>query len=170
MNDNAFYDEFTEDNLIKELQGERLYIEPSPLPDENTELSGMEGTHHSPELDTETADNPIQLKSSELATLLVSLVDVGGAVALGFLAKTKDRTKYRLDEDETRTLENAMKTYLDTTNVKMSPKMLLVSSIAVIYGPRALEAVAERRTASETPHREEKKTSDNHSNHTEDKE
>lgn len=169
MNDTNFYDEFTEKKLLDELQSERLYIEPTPLPEEERDYSEIEEESNSSMTELEPDNNPLNLRSKELATLLVSLVDVGGAVALGFLSKTKERVKYRLDDDEIRTLENAMKTYLDSTNVKMSPKTLLISSLAVIYGPRAIDAVAERRIANDITHNDKEKEYDKPEEKTEDK-
>lgn len=134
------------DELMDELSGPKLeqappstVLEPeeeAPITDEVTDID---------EVDEEEEENIITDLSS-LPELIVDVINVFASTVAAAYSGTANKDKYRLEEEEKRSLEKAWKIYLkNTPNIKMKPSTMLVVTTAIIYLPKAVMAFQERK-------------------------
>lgn len=134
------------DELMDELSGPKLeqappstVLEPeeeAPITDEVTDID---------EVDEEEEENIITDLSS-LPELIVDVINVFASTVAAAYSGTANKDKYRLEEEEKRSLEKAWKIYLkNTPDIKMKPSTMLVVTTAIIYLPKAIMAFQERK-------------------------
>lgn len=134
------------DELMDELSGPKLeqappstVLEPeeeAPITDEVTDID---------EVDEEEEENIITDLSS-LPELIVDVINVFASTVAAAYSGTANKDKYRLEEEEKRSLEKAWKIYLkNTPDIKMKPSTMLVVTTAIIYLPKAVMAFQERK-------------------------
>lgn len=70
------------------------------------------------------------------ATVIVNLIDIAIPILLMFVFKNIDKSDIKLEPDEKETLVDAFAQYLKTTSFTMSPGMVLITSLATIYGAK----------------------------------
>lgn len=70
------------------------------------------------------------------ATVIVNLIDILIPVLLMFVFKNIDKSDIKLEPDEKETLVDAFAQYLKTISFTMSPGMVLITSLATIYGAK----------------------------------
>jgi len=88
--------------------------------------------------------NMIKL-SEPTAEIVTSVINSLVPLLLVLLIKNSNSENYKLTPDEHQTLVNAWANYLKDSNVQVSPGILLIVSIASIYGAKITTAVAERK-------------------------
>lgn len=134
------------DELMDELSGPKLeqappstVLEPeeeAPITDEVTDID---------EVDEEEEENIITDLSS-LPELIVDIINVFASTVAAAYSGTANKDKYRLEEEEKRSLEKAWKIYLkNTPDIKMKPSTMLLLTTAIIYLPKAVMAFNERK-------------------------
>ena len=134
------------DELMDELSGPKLeqappstVLEPeeeAPITDEVTDID---------EVDEEEEENIITDLSS-LPELIVDVINVFASTVAAAYSGTENKDKYRLEDEEKRSLEKAWKIYLkNTPDIKMKPSTMLVVTTAIIYLPKAVMAFQERK-------------------------
>ena len=108
-----------------------------------------------PEKLTKTELNT-QLNMLELnrptAKIIVQLMDVLVPVVIVLLIKGADSEQLKLTSEETQTLTEAWALYLRYSNVQMSPGMVLLGTIGIIYGSKvviALQTAKENKKAEQ---------------------
>ena len=108
-----------------------------------------------PEKLTKTELNT-QLNMLELnrptAKIIVQLMDVLVPVVIVFVIKGADSEELKLTPEETQTLTEAWALYLRDSNVQMSPGMVLLGTIGIIYGSKvviALQTAKENKKAEQ---------------------
>lgn len=132
------------DELMDELSGPKLeqappstVLEPeeeAPITDEVTDID-----------DADEEDNIIN-DLSTLPELIVDVMDIFASTLAAAYSGSANKAKYRLEEDEKRSLEKAWKVYLQNTpDLKMKPSTMLVVTTAIIYLPKAIMAFQERK-------------------------
>lgn len=97
-----------------------------------------------PEKLTKTELNT-QLNMLELnkptAKIIVQLMDVLVPVVIVLIIKGADSEQLKLTSEETQTLTEAWALYLRDSNVQMSPGMVLLGTIGIIYGSKVVIAL-----------------------------
>lgn len=97
-----------------------------------------------PEKLTKTELNT-QLNMLELnkptAKIIVQLMDVLVPVIIVLIIKGADSEQLKLTSEETQTLTEAWALYLRDSNVQMSPGMVLLGTIGIIYGSKVVIAL-----------------------------
>jgi large-conductance mechanosensitive channel len=83
--------------------------------------------------------------SEPTAEIVTSVINSLVPLLLVLLIKNSNSENYKLTPDEHQTLVNAWANYLKDSNVQVSPGILLIVSIASIYGAKITTAVAERK-------------------------
>lgn len=146
----------TIEDLMKELGEEKLQQEPPKtvlLPEEEPTNEEVEEIF-SPLSDTGAEEKEEETKTNSeinlsdmqgLPDLIVSLMNflvVRLAVAY---TKTDDKEKYALDDDESQRLIKAWQVYLNNTEYKASPSSVLLMTTAIIFTPKIIMAVNERK-------------------------
>lgn len=108
-----------------------------------------------PEKLTKTELNT-QLNMLELnkptAKIIVQLMDVLVPVVIVLIIKGADSEELKLTPEETQTLTEAWALYLRDSNVQMSPGMVLLGTIGIIYGSKvviALQTAKENKKAEQ---------------------
>lgn len=108
-----------------------------------------------PEKLTKTELNT-QLNMLELnrptAKIIVQLMDVLVPVVIVLIIKSADSEQLKLTSEETQTLTEAWALYLRDSNVQMSPGMVLLGTIGIIYGSKvviALQTAKENKKAEQ---------------------
>lgn len=108
-----------------------------------------------PEKLTKTELNT-QLNMLELnkptAKIIVQLMDVLVPVVIVLIIKGADSEGLKLTPEETQTLTEAWALYLRDSNVQMSPGMVLLGTIGIIYGSKvviALQTAKENKKAEQ---------------------
>lgn len=139
------------ERLMNELQGDKLQQEP-PKTVLQPEIEEVE---EEPEfVEAESAepgynadDEQPNIKDvSGLPELIVGIIDIFGATIAEVWTKTEDKSKYRLQEDEKSELVSAWKMYLkNSPQVQVSPSTMLLLTTAIIYTPKAIMAINERK-------------------------
>ena len=139
------------ERLMNELQGDKLQQEP-PKTVLQPEIEEVE---EEPEfIEAESAESgydadeeqPNIKDVSGLPELIVGIIDIFGATIAEVWTKTEDKSKYRLQEDEKTELVNAWKMYLkNSPQVQVSPSTMLLLTTAIIYTPKAIMAINERK-------------------------
>lgn len=134
------------DELMDELSGPKLeqappstVLEPEetpPITDEVTDIDDAE----------ESEEENIITDLSSLPELIVDVINVFASTVAVAYSGTANKDKYRLEDEEKRSLEKAWKIYLkNTPDFKMKPSTMLVVTTAIIYLPKAIMAFQERK-------------------------
>lgn len=137
------------DDLMQELSGPKLEQQPpstvlepeeeAPITDELTDID---------EVDEE--EENIITDLSSLPELIVDVINVFASTVAAAYSGTANKDKYRLEEEEKKSLEKAWKIYLkNTPDFKMKPSTMLVVTTAIIYLPKAIMAFQERKELKE---------------------
>ena len=86
------------------------------------------------------------------AKIIVQLMDVLVPVVIVLIIKGADSEELKLTSEETQTLTEAWALYLRDSNVQMSPGMVLLGTIGIIYGSKvviALQTAKENKKAEQ---------------------
>lgn len=134
------------DELMDELSGPKLeqappstVLEPeeeAPITDELTDIDDAE----------DAEEENIITDLSSLPELIVDVINVFASTVAAAYSGTANKDKYRLEDEEKRSLEKAWKIYLkNTPDFKMKPSTMLAVTTAIIYLPKAIMAFQERK-------------------------
>lgn len=144
--------ELSLDDLKSELREDKLFqdppksvLEPEPeIPDEEVEKIFAPTDE---EIEEEEEESSLLLKDfDEFPEFIVQLIDVLASSLAEVWTKTDDRSKYELTNKEQQQLTTAWKMYLKTTKrFDMSPSGLLLMTTAIIYSPKIIMAMNERK-------------------------
>lgn len=101
--------------------------------------------------DFEQEDEEPNIKDlSGLPELIVGIIDIFAATIAEAWTKTDDKSKYRLQEDEKEELTKAWQLYLkNSPDVKISPSTMLLLTTVIIYAPKTIMAIGERKERKE---------------------
>lgn len=142
--------ELSLDDLKSELREDKLFqdppksvLEPEPeIPDEEVEkIFAPNGE----EIEEEEEESSLK-DFDEFPEFIVQLIDVLASSLAEVWTKTDDRSKYELTDKEQQQLTTAWKLYLKTTKkFDMSPSSLLLMTTAIIYSPKIIMAMNERK-------------------------
>lgn len=136
------------ERLMNELQGDKLQQEP-PKTVLQPEIEEVEEDLEFVEAESAERcyDEPNIKDVSGLPELIVGIIDIFGAKIAEFWTKTEDKSKYRLAPDEKTELVKAWKMYLkNSPKAHVSPSTMLLMTTAIIYVPKAIIAIDERKT------------------------
>ena len=148
------------EELFEELGAEKLEQEP---PRTVLEPEAVEDepniNEHEAEVDEfadiEEDEEPNIKDLSGLPELIVGIIDIFAATIAEAWTQTDDKTKYRLQEDEKEELVKAWKLYLkNSPDVKISPSTMLLLTTVIIYAPKTIMAIGERKERKERKERE----------------
>ena len=136
-----------------EQQPPRTVLEPEAVEDEPNI------NEHEAEVDEfadiEEDEEPNIKDLSGLPELIVGIIDIFAATIAEAWTQTDDKTKYRLQEDEKEELTKAWKLYLkNSPDVKISPSTMLLLTTVIIYAPKTIMAIGERKERKERKGRE----------------
>lgn len=144
--------ELSLDDLKSELREDKLFqdppksvLEPEPeIPDEEVEKIF---SPNSEEIEEEEEESSLSLKDfDEAPEFIVQLIDGLASSLAEVWTKTDDRSRYELTNKEQQQLTTAWKMYLKTTKkIDMSPSSLLLITTAMIYSPKLIMAMNERK-------------------------
>lgn len=140
------FEELGADKL--EQQPPRTVLEPEAVEDEPNI------NEHEAEVDEfadiEEDEEPNIKDLSGLPELIVGIIDIFAATIAEAWTQTDDKTKYRLQEDEKEELTKAWKLYLkNSPDVKISPSTMLLLTTVIIYAPKTIMAISERKERKE---------------------
>ena len=140
------FEELGADKL--EQQPPRTVLEPEAVEDEPNI------NEHEAEVDEfadiEEDEEPNIKDLSGLPELIVGIIDIFAATIAEAWTQTDDKTKYRLQEDEKEELVKAWKLYLkNSPDVKISPSTMLLLTTVIIYAPKTIMAIGERKERKE---------------------
>lgn len=136
-----------------EQQPPRTVLEPEAVEDEPNI------NEHEAEVDEfadiEEDEEPNIKDLSGLPELIVGIIDIFAATIAEAWTKTDDKSKYRLQEDEKEELTKAWQLYLkNSPDVKISPSTMLLLTTVIIYAPKTIMAIGERKERKERKERE----------------
>ncbi|MCI5715062.1 MAG: hypothetical protein MR279_00350 [Bacteroidales bacterium] len=136
------FEELGADKL--EQQPPRTVLEPEAVEDEPNI------NEHEAEVDEfadiEEDEEPNIKDLSGLPELIVGIIDIFAATVAEAWTQTDDKAKYRLQEDEKEELVKAWKLYLkNSPDVKISPSTMLLLTTVIIYAPKTIMAISERK-------------------------
>lgn len=146
----------TIEDLMQELGEEKLQQEPPKtvlLPEEEPTDKEVEEVF-SPLSDTGEEEKEEETKTSSeinladmqgLPDLIVSLMNFLSVRLAAAYTKTDNKEKYALDDDESQRLIKAWEVYLNNTEYKASPSSVLLMTTAIIFTPKIIMAVNERK-------------------------
>lgn len=145
----------TIEDLMQELGEEKLQQEPPKtvlLPEEDPTdkeveevFSPLSDTEEEKEEETKT-NSEINLADMQgLPDLIVSLMNFLSVRLAAAYTKTDNKEKYALDDDESQRLIKAWEVYLNNTEYKASPSSVLLMTTAIIFTPKIIMAVNERK-------------------------
>ena len=131
-----------------EQQPPRTVLEPEAVEDEPNI------NEHEAEVDEfadiEEDEEPNIKDLSGLPELIVGIIDIFAATIAEAWTQTNDKAKYRLQEDEKEELVKAWKLYLkNSPDVKISPSTMLLLTTVIIYAPKTIMAISERKERKE---------------------
>lgn len=131
-----------------EQQPPRTVLEPEAVEDEPNI------NEHEAEVDEfadiEEDEEPNIKDLSGLPELIVGIIDIFAATVAEAWTQTNDKAKYRLQEDEKEELVKAWKLYLkNSPDVKISPSTMLLLTTVIIYAPKTIMAISERKERKE---------------------
>lgn len=144
--------------LMEELSGEKLEQEPPRTVLEKEEIEDESGDAASDDVEEvdaeevgEEGDEQPNIKDvAGLPELIVGIIDIFAATVAEAWTKTEDKSKYRLEEDEKEELVRAWGMYLkNSPDVKISPSTMLLLTTAIIYTPKFVMAIGERKEKRE---------------------
>lgn len=146
----------TIEDLMQELGEEKLQQEPPKtvlLPEEEPTNEEVEEVF-SPISDTGEEEKEEETKTNSeinladmqgLPGLIVSLMNFLSVRLAVAYTKTEDKDKYALDDEESQRLIEAWEVYLKNTEYKASPSSMLLMTTAIIFTPKIIMAVNERK-------------------------
>lgn len=141
------------EQLFEELGTEKLEQEPprTVLEPEIVEDDTTIDEHETENVEDYTDDDTPNIKDlSGLPELIVGIIDIFAATVAEAWTKTEDKSKYRLQEDEKEELVKAWKLYLkNSPDVKISPSTMLLLTTGIIYTPKIIMAIGERKERKE---------------------
>ena len=131
-----------------EQQPPRTVLEPEAVEDEPNI------NEHEAEVDEfadiEEDEEPNIKDLSGLPELIVGIIDIFAATVAEAWTQTNDKAKYRLQEDEKEELVKAWKLYLkNSPDVKISPSTMLLLTTVIIYAPKTIMAISEKKERKE---------------------
>ena len=131
-----------------EQQPPRTVLEPEAVEDEPN-INEYE-TEAGEFADIEEDEEPNIKDLSGLPELIVGIIDIFAATVAEAWTQTNDKAKYRLQEDEKEELVKAWKLYLkNSPDVKISPSTMLLLTTVIIYAPKTIMAISERKERKE---------------------
>ena len=131
-----------------EQQPPRTVLEPEAVEDEP--IINEYETEAGEFADIEEDEEPNIKDLSGLPELIVGIIDIFAATIAEAWTQTDDKTKYRLQEDEKEELTKAWKLYLkNSPDVKISPSTMLLLTTVIIYAPKTIMAISERKERKE---------------------
>lgn len=148
------------EQLFEELGAEKLEQAPprTVLEPEAVEDDTMINEHEAEVdefADIEEDEEPNIKDLSGLPELIVGIIDIFAATIAEAWTQTDDKAKYRLQEDEKEELTKAWKLYLkNSPDVKISPSTMLLLTTVIIYAPKTIMAIGERKERKERKERE----------------
>lgn len=137
------------EQLMDELSGDKLEYEPPKTvnePEPEFETQPDEPEYDGENLESDSNDEPNLKDVKGLPELIVGIIDIFAASLAEAWTKTEDKSKYRLDEDEKEQLIKAWELYLkNSEEVKIKPSTMLLLTTGIIYAPRIILAMNERK-------------------------
>lgn len=140
------------EQLFEELGADKLEQEPprTVLEPEMLEDEEPINEYETENVDVTDDDAPNIKDLSGLPDLIVGIIDIFAATVAEAWTKTEDKSKYRLQEDEKEELTKAWKLYLkNSPDVKISPSTMLLLTTGIIYTPKIIMAIGERKDRKE---------------------
>lgn len=146
----------TIEDLMQELSQDKLQQEPPKtvlLPEEEPTNEEVEEVF-SPISDTGAEEKEEETKTNSeinladmqgLPNLIVSLMNFLAVRLAVAYTKTDNKEKYALDDEESQRLIEAWEVYLKNTEYKASPSSMLLMTTAIIFTPKIIMAVNERK-------------------------
>lgn len=145
----------TIEDLMQELSQDKLQQEPPKtvlVPEEeptNKEVeevfSPLSDTGEEKEKETKT-NSEINLADMQgLPDLIVSLMNFLAVRLAVAYTQTDNKEKYALDDEESQRLIQAWEVFLKNTGYKASPSSMLLMTTAIIFTPKIIMAVNERK-------------------------
>ena len=137
------------EQLMDELSEQKLEYEPprtvnQPEPEFETEDEAEYIEAEGEEVEDNEEPNLKDVKG--LPELIVGIIDIFAASLAEAWTKTDDKEKYKLDEDEKQQLIKAWEIYLkNSEDIKISPSTMLLITTGIIYAPRIIMAMNERK-------------------------
>lgn len=146
----------TIEDLMQELGEAKLQQEPPKtvlLPEEeptNEEVKEIfspisDTTEEEKEEEKETSSEINLADMQGLPGLIVSLMNFLAVRLAVAYTKTDNKDKYALDDEESQRLIEAWEVYLKNTEYKASPSSMLLMTTAIIFTPKIIMAVNERK-------------------------
>lgn len=146
----------TIEDILNELGEEKLQQEPPKTvlipeeepPNEEVEevFSPLEADEQQGEEETAEKQTEINLADMKgLPNLIVSLMNFLAVRLAVAYTKTEEKDKYALDDEESQRLIEAWEVYLQNTEYKSSPSSMLLLTTAIIFTPKIIMAVNERK-------------------------
>ena len=140
-------------DLKSELREDKLFQDPpksvlEPEPEiENEDYEKIFAPNGEEIEEVEEEESSLSLKDfDEFPEFIVQLIDVLASSLAEVWTKTDDISKYELTNKEQQQLTTAWKMYLKTTKrFDMSPSGLLLMTTAIIYSPKIIMAMNERK-------------------------
>lgn len=140
------------EQLFEELGADKLEQEPprTVLEPEMLEDEEPINEYETENVDVTDDDAPNIKDLSGLPDLIVGIIDIFAATVAEAWTKTEDKSKYRLQDDEKEELVKAWKLYLkNSPDVKISPSTMLLLTTGIIYTPKIIMAIGERKDRKE---------------------
>lgn len=140
------------EQLFEELGADKLEQEPprTVLEPEMLEDEEPINEYETENVDVTDDDAPNIKDLSGLPDLIVGIIDIFAATVAEAWTKTEDKSKYRLQDDEKEELTKAWKLYLkNSPDVKISPSTMLLLTTGIIYTPKIIMAIGERKDRKE---------------------
>lgn len=140
------------EQLFEELGTDKLEQEPprTVLEPEMLEDEEPINEYETENVDVTDDDAPNIKDLSGLPDLIVGIIDIFAATVAEAWTKTEDKSKYRLQEDEKEELTKAWKMYLkNSPDVKINPSTMLLLTTGIIYTPKIIMAIGERKDRKE---------------------
>lgn len=146
----------TIEDILNELGEEKLQQEPPKtvlIPEEEPTNEEVEEVFSPLEADEQQGDEETAEKQTEinladmkgLPNLIVSLMNFLAVRLAVAYTKTEEKDKYALDDEESQRLIEAWEVYLQNTEYKSSPSSMLLLTTAIIFTPKIIMAVNERK-------------------------
>ncbi|MEE1112325.1 MAG: hypothetical protein UH077_03975 [Bacteroidales bacterium] len=146
----------TIEDILNELGEEKLQQEPPKtvlIPEEEPTNEEVEEVFSPLEADEQQGEEATTEKQTEinladmkgLPNLIVSLMNFLAVRLAVAYTKTEEKDKYALDDEESQRLIEAWEVYLQNTEYKSSPSSMLLLTTAIIFTPKIIMAVNERK-------------------------
>lgn len=146
----------TIEDILNELGEEKLQQEPPKtvlIPEEEPTNEEVEKVFSPLETDEQQGEEETVEKQTEinladmkgLPNLIVSLMNFLAVRLAVAYTKTEEKDKYALDDEESQRLIEAWEVYLQNTEYKSSPSSMLLLTTAIIFTPKIIMAVNERK-------------------------